>query len=552
MILQLNLAIEPVAALFLTARQPGLRSLGMVAADRPFNDVARSVLGRTAVAVNPHGLGLSGHGETIAISDTGLDTGDPTTLHPDFRGRVVSLKSYPMSAQFSANPDIVNKGANEPPADTFQGHGTHVAGSAVGDGALALGLGINPPVQGMAPKAQLVFQKVEQPLQWSNSYIHNYLNQKGELPPGHGLCGVPDKLALLFGDALAEGARIHSISWGRECSGYQHDPRCGELDQFVWDHKDYLVVVAAGNDGPGAKTINAPGLAKNALTVGATENDRPGQFGLTYGDWWPNPFGKPPASCDGLCDSADHLLRTSSRGPCHTGRRKPDVLAPGSFIASTRSSKINTRYAGWAPYPKAMMHYVYEGGSSMSTALVAGAAALVREYLRTREGMRAPSAAMVKAVLVHSASVCGMTPAGPAWADDDHGWGRVDLGRVLNPASPTTVRFIDEVNGLQANGQSHAHRVHLVDDSVPLRATLVYTDWPGVHLIHNLNLILFAPGGARFVGNDFAGTGTTDSINNVEGVAVATPTLGPWAIQIIAASLKGSSQPYALVISGGF
>jgi hypothetical protein len=72
-------------------------------------------------------------------------------------------------------------------------------------------------------------------------------------------------------------------------------------------------------------------------------------------------------------------------------------------------------------------------------------------------------------------------------------------------------------------------------------------------LIHNLNLVVFAPGGAgRFVGNDFAGTRMTDSINNAEGVVVAKPTLGPWAIQIIAASLKGAIQPYALVISGGF
>ena len=40
----------------------------------------------TAICLGSPGLGLSGDGETIGICDTGLDTGDPTTIHPDFKG----------------------------------------------------------------------------------------------------------------------------------------------------------------------------------------------------------------------------------------------------------------------------------------------------------------------------------------------------------------------------------------------------------------------------------------------------------------------------------
>jgi len=42
-------------------------------------------------------LGLSGHGEIIGICDTGLDSGDPATIHPDFTGRIKAIKSYPIA-----------------------------------------------------------------------------------------------------------------------------------------------------------------------------------------------------------------------------------------------------------------------------------------------------------------------------------------------------------------------------------------------------------------------------------------------------------------------
>jgi hypothetical protein len=408
----------------------------------------------------------------------------------------------------------------------------------------------------MAPGARLVFQAIEQPVQWSQSYIQHYVSQAGRLPRRYELFGVPDKFDVLLHDAYQQGARVHSLSWGEELAGY--DSRCRELDQFVWDHKDYLVVAAAGNDGPGAKTVASPGAAKNALTVGACENDRPGQFSATYGEWWPVAFGGPPAKADGLADCADHLFRLSSRGPCHpSGRRKPDLVAPGTFVLSTRSSKIDPRYSGWATFPKGMMHYVYESGTSMSTALVAGAAVLVREYLRKVENVPAPSAALVKAILIHSAVFFPQHPAAtataPGPADDDQGWGRIDLDRVLRPAAPSRVQFIDQTHGLVAQYQRDLHSIAVVDDSVPLRATLVYSDLPGDYLINNLDLKAYPPGSrVPVIGNDFRGTRSTDTVNNVEGIVIEVPALGTWLVEVIAAAPpKYPPQPYALVISGG-
>src|SRR5208283_2588028 len=60
-----------------------------------------------------------GQGVTVCVADTGLDTGNTNTLHPDVRGRVTGFKYYPPLTDGS---------------DGY-GHGTHCAGIVAGNAA---------------------------------------------------------------------------------------------------------------------------------------------------------------------------------------------------------------------------------------------------------------------------------------------------------------------------------------------------------------------------------------------------------------------------------
>ena len=85
------------------------------------------------------------------------------------------------------------------------------------------------------------------------------------------LGGIPlDLNSDLFPHSYAAGARIHSDSWGT--TDIYYDMMSMEIDEFSHTHDDYLVMVAAGNDGPSPFTVGAPATAKNILAVGATEN----------------------------------------------------------------------------------------------------------------------------------------------------------------------------------------------------------------------------------------------------------------------------------------
>ncbi len=114
-----------------------------------------------------------------------------------------------------------------------------------------------------------------------------------------------------------------------------------------------------------------------------------------------------PISNDPISDNPNGVAAFSSRGPTDDGRIKPEIVAPGTNIISTRSHMPNASYS--AIYND---DYVYDSGTSMATPMVSGMAALVRQWLNEERGMAAPSAALVKALLLNGAAAYG---AGPVW-----------------------------------------------------------------------------------------------------------------------------------------
>lgn len=538
-----------------------------------------------AIAVNA--AGYDGATQILAVADTGLGRGSTPGAHLDIPpDRIINILNYPGDSSPGCYT-IIDNGAR----DLNSGHGTHVAVSALGDG------GPNGEARGVAPSARLVFQAVEDYVDFTDNCALVYAD-------GYYLYGIPDALEDLFQGAYDAGARVHSNSWGAPVAGI-YSSNSAAADDFIWRRPDMTIVYSAGNAGTDADadgfvdpdSLDAPATAKNVITVGASENDRAGNYACdttltypsndpfqggqscadmggqnelgSYGDRWPQAFPVAPLSVDVTAGNPGQMAPFSSRGPTDDGRIKPDVVAPGTWVLSGYSqlsrqgyddepNSVDGRYQsdGWGmPLSD---RYKYFGGTSMATPLVSGAATIVRDRYQ-RDFDHQASAALVKATLINTA--VDLPDENNDGLDDNdfpipnihEGWGRVDL-----MAATQIAEFVDESVGVLTAG-AHRHTYFLAPGS-PFRVTLVWSDFPAseaaaVSLVNDLDLEVTSPAGETYLGNVFSGGwsqagGAPDRVNNVENVFLPDAAGGEWSVVVRGHNVPSGSQPYALVVDG--
>jgi serine protease AprX len=325
-------ATVPADRLNELARRPGVTAVtadrsGKVNAISWDESTSASSYAWTSQAAQAFSSGVKGAGVSVAVLDTGVA---PVN---DLAGRVLS------------GPDLSGEQKNA--VDSY-GHGTVMAGIIAGSGVDAG----SSPRTGVAPLAKIVSVKVA---------------------GANGVTDVSTVLAAMswvgaFKDTY--NIRVLNLSWGVPST---QSPSVDPLNYAVerlWT-SGVVVVVSAGNSGPGAGTITKPADDPMVLTVGAYD-DR--------GD---------------LNTDNDIVPNWSSQGPTAQGLAKPDLVAPGRTLVATRAPNSTVEKEN----PKALVapSYIKGSGTSEATAVASGAAALL---LSARPSMTPDQ---VKAALVGTA-----------------------------------------------------------------------------------------------------------------------------------------------------
>ena len=345
-----------------------------------------------------------------AVVDSGIDG-----KHPHFARHGNVTLDEPLVHRDFTDP----KG--DPLTDEF-GHGTHVAGIIAGalskDPAPAPGTG---PVAAAAPEIRAVSRHRDE--SGEVTYEVMSLDAISGMAPRCRLVSLKVLDANGQGEVSSLIAAIEHIQrvndYGRRLRihgvnlsvGYEFEPEwfacgqsplCVEVDLLV--RTGVVVVVAAGNTGYGYNqdafkgtavpagldlTINDPGNADLAITVGSTHREMPHVYGVSY---------------------------FSSKGPTGDGRMKPDLVAPGEKILSCGAGQALAE----AKEKAGDCQYVEDSGTSMAAPHVSGVIAAFlsvrREFIGRPED--------VKEIFLNSATDLKRAPT-------FQGHGLVDLMRAI-------------------------------------------------------------------------------------------------------------------------
>ncbi|SFJ78788.1 S8 family serine peptidase [Thermoflavimicrobium dichotomicum] len=383
---------------------------------------------------------------TIAIIDTGIDAS-----HVDLDGgKVIGWK------------DFVN---NQTTPYDDQGHGTHVASIAAGSGDG------NSAYKGVAPEAALVGIKV--------------LDRNGS----GSMSTVTAGIDWAISNKDTYGIRVINLSLGTSGSSDGSDSTSQAVNRA--NDAGIVVAVAAGNAGPGTKTIGSPGAAEKALTVGAMAD--PGEKGF-------------------------NLASFSSRGTTADGRIKPDIAAPGYNITAAKANSTNG--------------YVTYSGTSMATPFTAGTAALI---LDANPNLTPDQ---VKSTLTSTA-----TDFGPIGKDVDYGFGNLKGYDAIKTAGgfsgtgPTLPAHLFGQDSINTSKYKDEWTFQVNSTQYPIAITFIMPNWS---FSQDLDITLYDPTGAQVASS--AGSNRQETIT-------FTPTkTGQYKLRVYSYSGTGS---YFFDISAG-
>ena len=372
--------------------------------------------------------GAMGEGIVWAVIDSGIDATHPHfKLHDTLGGVATNLhRDFTMEPEDEERTPAEERIKKALTDDC--GHGTHVAGviagglppwaePVTGTPSLALRMAYSERashdsrldvlrdrefdeknrglLRGVAPLAKLVSLKV--------------LDRDG----GGSMTNVTRALKYIREEVNGDG-KIMQVQGVNISVGYEFDarwyacgqsPLCVEVNKLV--RSGVVVVVAAGNTGYGRQTaeerqtstglgmtINDPGNAEMAITVGATHRYMPHTYGVSY---------------------------FSSKGPTGDGRIKPDLVAPGERITSCAAGEVlDDKLFANVPPGEVLAPYVDRSGTSMAAPHVSGA---IAAFLSVREEF-IDQPERIKQIFMDSATPLGRIEA-------FQGRGLIDLMRAL-------------------------------------------------------------------------------------------------------------------------
>lgn len=339
----------PVSALMEIYHLPGVVVVEMQNVMVPFNGVASEAaraMPSDVYSASTYARGYNGEGVVIAVLDTGVDNehralNDFDDVDDDPDSDPTSYSDQKWVAGFDATSQASNPDGSVDP-DDGQGHGTHVAATALGTG------GAERVHTGSGMGAYLVDIKV--------------LTDSGGTNSQASLNGIQwminNKDTDWGNNESSRGIDVASMSFGSLSSPLNPDDEgdngSGAEARLVNDARDagIVCVVAMGNDG--TKRVPSPASADGAISIGAVNDrntvNRTDDVMASYSNWGPR-------LDDGDDDEWDEL--------------KPDLTSYGSGITSATAA-TGPSFPGQPERPLADNAYEAKDGTSMATPLVSG------------------------------------------------------------------------------------------------------------------------------------------------------------------------------------